>query len=182
YIRVYQSLLCKTGAGVGKAFLISLLNYKYITMEILPHIGFKNIKFGFSKTQVVDILGEPNIEETSNFEDGSSDISMVYNELGLTLVFSSEDDFRLSSVTFYTSEATLNGESFIGKNEEFLFENAKAKSIDELFLDEEFEDLNAKDYSSEKLGLAFWVQQGILDSITIFPEYDEKGEEIIWPD
>ncbi len=150
-------------------------------MEIKPHVGFKNIKFGQSTAQVIEVLGEPSSEDTSNFEDGSSDIAMVYNELGLTLVFSSEDEFRLSSVTFYTSDATLAGEHYIGKSEEYLLKTAKEKGIDDIFLDDDFEELEAKDYASEKLGLAFWVQQGILDSITIFPEYDAQGEEIIWP-
>ncbi|WP_417612065.1 hypothetical protein [Owenweeksia hongkongensis] len=151
-------------------------------MEIKPHVGFKDIKFGLSKSQIIEFLGEPDSEDTSNFEDGSSDIAMVYNELGVTLVFSSEDDFKLSSVTFYTSDATLMGEQFIGKSEEFLLETAKEKGIDDLFLDDDFEELEAKDYASEKLGLAFWVQQGVLDSITIFPEYDAQGEEILWPE
>lgn len=150
-------------------------------MEIKPLVGFKDIKFGLSKEQVIEALGEPHSEDTSNFEDGSSDVAMVYNELGVTLVFSSDDDFRLSSVTFYTSDATLFDEKFIGKSEEFLLENAESKGISDLTLDDDFEELEAKDYASEKLGLAFWVQQGVLDSITIFPEYDEQGEEIIWP-
>ena len=150
-------------------------------MEIKPHIGFKNIKFGFTVDQVIEILGEPNSEDTSNFEDGSSDVAMVYNELGVTLVYSSEDDFKLSSVTFYTADATLKGEHFIGKSEDYLLENAKEKGIDDIVLDDDFEELEAKDYASEKLGLTFWVQQGVLDSITIFPEYDSQGEEIIWP-
>lgn len=150
-------------------------------MEIKPHIGFKNIKFGFSKAQVIEALGEPDSEDTSNFEDGSSDIAMVYNELGVTLVFSSEDEFKLSSITFYTSDASLEGELLIGKSEEFLLETTKEKGMGKLFLDDDFEELEAKDYASEKLGLAFWVQQGVLDSITIFPEYDDQGEKIIWP-
>lgn len=150
-------------------------------MEIQPHIGFNDIKFGLTKAQIIENLGEPDGEETSNFEDGSSDLSMVYNELGITLVLSSEDDFKLSSITFYTSDATLSGEKFIGKNEDFLLENAESKGISDLMLDDDFEDLEVKDYASDKLGLAFWVQKGLVDSITIFPEYDEEGEEIIWP-
>jgi len=33
----------------------------------------------------------------------------------------------------------------------------------------------------ESKGLSFWIQDGFVESITLFPEYTEDGEGIVWP-
>jgi len=49
-----------------------------------------------------------------------------------------------------------------------------------VILDEDFEE-NGKCYVYTNKEITFWVSDGIVDSLTIFPEYNSTGEIPIWP-
>lgn len=150
--------------------------------EIIPHVGFDKVKLGQSLGQIEKLLGKPN-ERNKNYykEDSSNEVILKYHQVGANLVFSSDDNFRLSSITFYSKVFTLNGESLIGLNQSELILKFKTLFHD-LKLDDDFEELNVKDYSIDSIGISFWLDNGIVESVTLFPKYQDDNETIIWPD
>ncbi len=150
-------------------------------MEIKPHIGFGKVKFGQSEKEVTAILGKPSLREKNTAEDEPEDITLEYDEQGIDLLFSADDDYRLGSVTFYGREFSLNGVSFIGSKESELKAKAKKAGISDLELDDEFDEENPKNYVSESKGILFWIQDDILDAISILPAYADNGDDVIWP-
>ena len=149
-----------------------------MNIEIQPFVGFGQIKFGMTIDQVKLLLGEPTSSTKDKHEDGTDDVSLLYGEQGVELSFMSEDDYNLGLITCYAPSYTVDGTSYTGLSEADFLKNAK---FDDLVQDEEFAEPDSKDYNAESKGLSFWVQDGFVESITLFPEYSEDGEEIIWP-
>ncbi|PCJ67564.1 MAG: hypothetical protein COA58_00060 [Bacteroidetes bacterium] len=149
-----------------------------MNIEIIPFIGFNQTKFGQSLEQVKLLLGEPTDSTREKHEDGSEDVSLLYSELGVELTFMSEDDFRLGLISCYAPTYVLNGQSYAGMSEEEFLKTAK---FPDLKLEENLIDLKAKDYTIDSKGLSIWIQDGFVDSITMFPNHiDENTVE--WPE
>jgi hypothetical protein len=72
----------------------------------------------------------------------------------------------------------IDGTSYTGLSEADFLETAK---FEDLTQDEEFVEPDSKDYTVDSKGLSFWIQDGFVESITLFPEYTADGEEIVWP-
>ena len=66
-----------------------------MNIEIIPFVGFNQVKFGMSLEKIKELLGEPTETVREKHEDDSEDVSLMYGELGAELSFMSEDDFRL---------------------------------------------------------------------------------------
>ena len=92
-----------------------------------------------------------------------------------TLSFDSNENFMLSSINIASVGAILNGVNVIGISEEELKRN-----FSDVVLDDDFEE-NGKDFIISELEISFWVIDGFVDNITIFPEYDDTGNTAIWP-
>jgi hypothetical protein len=147
-----------------------------MNIEIIPFTGFNQIKFGQTLEQVKLLLGEPTENTKEKHEDGTEDISLLYGDIGVELSFMSEDDFRLGLMSCYAPTYTIDGQSYAGMSEEDLL---KISQFDDLKLAEDLTELKAKDYTIDSKGLSLWIQDGFVDSITLFPQYNE--EEIVWP-
>lgn len=109
------------------------------------------------------------------------DENWEYPELGLILSFLSDDDWLLGSITVESEEAELSGCVLIGMEEQIFLATAENAGIAPIELDDDFTELGCRDYVCDELDLSFWVSEGELVSITIFPQYDEAGEKPIWP-
>jgi hypothetical protein len=149
-----------------------------MNIDIIPFVGFGQIKFGQTVEEVKTLLGEPTSSTKEEHEDGTDDISLLYGELGVELSFMSEDDYKLGLMTCYAPTFAVDGTSYAGLSEDDFKSTAK---FDDLKQDDEFVELDSKDYTVDSKGLSFWVQDGFVESITLFPEYSEDGEEIVWP-
>ena len=149
-----------------------------MNIEIQPFVGFGQIKVGMTIDQVKLLLGEPTSSTKDKHEDGTDDVSLLYGEQGVELSFMSEDDYNLGLITCYAPSYTVDGTSYTGLSEADFLKTAK---FDDLVQDEEFAEPDSKDYTVESKGLSFWIQDGFVESITLFPEYSEDGEEIVWP-
>ena len=148
--------------------------------EIIPYVGFQQIKLGQTLGQIELLLGKSSEDSKEKFSDNSLDMILEYHHLGVDLTFSSDDDFLLGSMTFYSKDFSLKGESLIGLPEEAFLKKATTIFSD-LEIDSDFNDLNSKDYTSNLNGLSFWIENGIVESISIFPDYKEDNETPIWP-
>jgi len=148
--------------------------------EIIPYFGFDKIKFGLTLGQTELLLGKSSENNKESYSDNSSDIILKYHNLGFNLNFSSDNDFRLGTMTFYSKEFSLKGKKLIGlKETEFVMKSNLIFS--DLQLDDDFTELNSKDYTSNSNGISFWINSGIVESISIFPNYQEDNETPIWP-
>ena len=156
------------------------LSKDYIKTEIVPFVGFDRIKLGQTLGQTELLLGRPSEINKEIFPDDSLDMILEYHHIGVDLSFSTDDEFRLGTITFYSKDFLLKGIPLIGlEEEEFL---RKGRNIySDLKLDDNFTDIYAKDYSANSNGLTFWVQDGVVNNITIFPNYEADNNTPIWP-
>jgi|TARA_B110001450_G_scaffold208544_1_gene199241 hypothetical protein len=148
--------------------------------EIIPYVGFDKVKLGHTLGQIELLLGRATGKNKETYSDDSTTITLEYPNLGIDLDFSSDDDFRLGTMTFYSNEFVINGVNLIGLNEsEFIM---KSKMVfPDLELEDDFKELNSKDYVSNSNGISFWLDNSIVESITIFPDYQDDNETPIWP-
>lgn len=150
-------------------------------MEIKPHIGFGKIKFGLTEKQVIQLLGAPSHREVNAEAGEPDDVTLEYEKYGIDLTFAADDESKLGAITFYAKDYVLSGVSFIGVSEKELLSKAQKLGIKDLELDFDEDDLDAKNYSSDEQGLLFWILDGVVDSISILPEYEDNGDDVIWP-
>jgi len=148
---------------------------------IKPLTGIEGLSLGISKSDVIKILGEPDHRSTENLIDDSPDELWDYFKLGLELSFYSDHNALLGNITIESPHAELAGYHLIGLDEKELLETLKKAGIEPIVLEDDFEELGSRYYVCDRLGLSFWVQDGKVDSITIFPEYDESNEIPMWP-
>ena len=148
--------------------------------EIIPYFGFDKIKLGLTLGQIELVLGKPSQKDRETYDDNSIDMIFKYHNLGVDLTFSSDDNFRLGTITFYSNSFSLKGKKLIGlKEKEFVMKSNLIFS--DVELDHELKELNSKDYTSNSNGVSFWIDYGIVESISIFPDYQDDGETPIWP-
>ena len=149
---------------------------------IKPHIGIEGLFLGTSMSEVLDILGKPEKRSFRRFKDISCSSYWNYLKLGLSLTFSSDDDWLLGTINIDSENAKLAGYRFVGLDEKGLLKTVKKAGITPTVLEDDFKELASKDYACDRMGLTFWVQDGKVDSITIFPKYDESGDIPLWPE
>ena len=148
--------------------------------EIIPYFGFDKIKLGLTLGQIELLLGKASENNKETYSDNSIDMILNYHNLGVDLTFSSDDNFRLGTITFYSKDFSLKGKKLIGLNEKEFVKNSKL-ILSDIELEDDFQELNSKDYISNSNGISFWVDDGIVESISIFPDYKNDDETPIWP-
>lgn len=144
-------------------------------MKIIPLVGIDNIVFGSSRDEIKKLLGEPTTTIKHEWPDDTDTESWIYEALGLELNFGSDEDYRLTTITTSSPDATLDGVQPVGLAEEKLKELLPAVKLDDDF------DENGKDYFYPEKEISFWILNDKVFNLTLFPEYDENGEEAIWP-
>lgn len=144
-------------------------------MLIKPLIGIDNITLGSTKQIVFDLLGQPDSTSSDEWPDGTLCESWLYPELGLTLNFDSDNDYRLSTLNSFSKDVELEGLKLIGLNINSLLNNHPS-----IILDEDLGN-DIKDYIFPEKEISFWVVKNIIENITIFPEYDKLNDLPIWP-
>lgn len=152
-------------------------------INILPLVGIEGLHLGSTKEMVLETLGDPDNRSVTEYkEDNSQNEDWIYSKPGLELTFFSDDIGLLGAVSVWSPDSILKGRRMIGIPEENLLKVLKQIGIIPTVLQDEFKEVNAKDYVCDKFGLSFWVHNGKVTTITIIPEYDEQGEEPIWPE
>lgn len=153
-----------------------------LQIRIIPHVGINGLSLGIEKSAALNILGEPDGRSFRTYEeDGSSEEMWEYSKIGMDLTFSSDDNWLLGSISVESKDADLIGECFIGMGENEFLKKTREVGID-IEMEDDFAELGSKDYRCDKLDLSFWIQDGKLTSISIFPKYDESGNIPLWPE
>ncbi len=144
-------------------------------MEIKPLIGYGDFFLGMTKSEIHELLGSPNSEESEKWPDETQSVTWKYSTSELELTFSSEDDFRLTTITTFSIEAKLDGISPIGLSEEAL-----KKLFPKVLLDEDLDELG-KNYVYPDYEISFWLMDSVVENLTLYPKYGQDQETIIWP-
>lgn len=84
--------------------------------HIEPGNGLGQLLFGLKKSEVLDIIGEPDRKFKENFENEQNIQVWEYEELGLSLRFVGDDVLTLGSLSIISSFYEYNGVRLIGKD------------------------------------------------------------------
>jgi hypothetical protein len=103
-------------------------------MELKPGIGIGNIKFGMTRNQVKDVLGEPDLAY-NNDDDDEGDIVFDYKKRRLSLTFYKNYSYRFGYLRTINNDVNYNGSYIL--NEEI--ENVKKNVFGGIINDWEFE-------------------------------------------
>lgn len=79
--------------------------------EIIPYFGFDKIKLGLTLGQIELLLGKASENNKETYSDNSIDMILNYPNFGVDLTFSSDDNFRLGTITFYSKDLCIKGKT-----------------------------------------------------------------------
>ena len=144
-------------------------------MEISPHRGIDNILLGTRRTDITNLLGKPETAIRGHYEDDVESEIWTYRLLRLELAFDSDVDFRLARITTTHPDVHIAGFNPIGLAENFLM-----MKYPNLELQGDFEQ-SGKDYVDRATDLSFWLENGKVTNVTIYPEYDTIEQVPRWP-
>ena len=152
-------------------------------IEIRPFIGIGKSILGYSEDDIKNVLGDPTSinDEYYGQEEIEQNLNRIYvyeNHM-LDLTFSAEYKFKLSTITAHSPDSELFGFKLIGMEEETFLKIAGGLGYGVPEIGDDWEEY--RDYFLDSIGLSFWISDGIVENITIYPEYDESGNTIIWP-
>lgn len=153
-------------------------------IEIKAGIGLGELKFGMSREQVQQLLGEPEDKDTFVYEEeGNAEAeSWYYDSLDLSLEFDAEEAWRLVTIEINSTEHTLNNQSVVGLSKMQL----KHKLNDLDIQDWEHEELPLDEapthelLSSDQLGINFWFDEDAVTEVQWGPLFTNE-DTIIWP-
>ncbi len=144
-------------------------------MEISPHRGIDGILLGSTRRDIESLLGPPEKKFRGQFDDSVESEVWSYRLLRLELAFDSDVDFRLARITTTYPDVNVRGFNPIGLAENFLM--VRYPDL-ELQLDCGDE---GKDFIDRELDISYWVENNIVTSISIYPQYDDIEQVPRWP-
>jgi hypothetical protein len=135
--------------------------------KIKPKIGLGDIKFNSSVDEFINILGEPNEDETIEEENEKYKSRILhYDEYGLSASFDEESNWELTSIAVSEEEFHIDGHFFIGLSKvDFLYKINELNFGDfdnEVFLEDGY---TSTIYHFSNLHLTFWFENDELQEI-----------------
>lgn len=152
--------------------------------DIKPGEGLGEIKFGMTREQIKDILGQP--DDIDHYADSDLDEdeseSWHYDELELSLSFDEDADWKLVTIAVSSPNYEFRGKKLIGLGSDDLLEELNGLSLG---------DFDTEDWSSEEVPdhklisypdsqINFWLEDGELTEIQWGPLFMDE-ETIQWP-
>lgn len=148
-----------------------------MTKDIKIGVGLGDIKFGCSKEELIQLIGEPTEKDTYNAsgeEDGYLTESWHYDEQEFSVSFDEEDNWKLTTVAVSSTDFEINGKKIIGLSIDAALDQLKSENLG----DNELDDLS-DDNVSQKL-ISF-----IDSSLNLWFEDDQLSEiqwGVLWED
>lgn len=149
-----------------------------VSVEVLPFVGFGAVRLGMQEGPFREQLGVPD-EITREYE---GDVTLSYAQQGFQVTFYASDDSRLGSITFESERFVVQGNRVVGVSVERLVELGAQGVLPGIYLEQDWPELAFSNYDCDHLGLSFWVQNDVVESMTLYPRYDESGEHPIFPE
>lgn len=152
--------------------------------QIKPRIGLGSLKFGMLQEEVKSLLGLPNEIEIYKYTSDLSDCSenWYFEDLELSLSFSSEDDWKLDTISINSAYYSLWGSIEIGQSITNTQEILKGRGI----TDYNYEDWSNIESPDHKLievtdsDVNLWFDNGELSEIQWSPKFEDENT-IEWP-
>jgi len=141
--------------------------------EILSGKGLGIIKFGMTRNEVIDILGEPN-EKEKDFEATGKQVeteTFHYDSCEASFTFLRTLGWKLNSIAISSAECEFMGKKLIGLNEEELTIELANIGLEDL----EFEDVEQENEEDEEQVIIYSKQVS-----TWFWLIEDELTEIIW--
>lgn len=142
-------------------------------------IGIADIKFGMTKAEVEQILGQPDDKEQELYgEDEEAMLeSWHYDEKDLSMGFDEDEDWKLITIAVSDETYTLKGKKVIGLSIENMIDTLNSIGINDLELeeDEEISVLYADDQS-----MKVWLEDKTVTEIQWGPLFKDE-DTIAWP-
>ncbi|MEM7542663.1 MAG: hypothetical protein AAF384_13925 [Pseudomonadota bacterium] len=144
-------------------------------MQLIPHRGIDGILLGAERDTVVRELGKPEKSGREEWEDGVISETWVYRLMRLELSFDSDNDFLLSRITASHPHLAIQSFNPIGLEEGYLLQKYPHLDLEANL------GANGKQYIDRLLDLSYWLSKGKVESVTVFPQYDQASDQIAWP-
>ena len=148
--------------------------------DATPYFGIPPFVLGMTRDLVRAAAGQPDSIETSRDGEARAVDSWFYREAEIELEFDEAADARLESITASSAATTVNGVVVIDCAIADLETLAAKADITDLELSDDFGD-SGMCFQSEQHGLMFWAAKGKIVNVTLFPRFDDAGEEPQWP-
>ena len=131
--------------------------------------GLGDIIFGNSKEKIKHLLDEPGETDTFNAsgeEDGYLTEAWHYDDQEFSLSFDEEDNWKLTTISISSPEATFNGNQLIGKGMDEVLQFFDKEELGENELDDlSDEGTDQKLVSFLRASLNLWFEDGKLSEI-----------------
>ncbi len=147
--------------------------------DATPHLGIHPFTLGMSRDMARAAGGKPESVETTT-DEGRSIESWFYEGGSLELEFEASPQARVESITAWSADVTLNDVAIIDAEVGQLARLARQAEIPDLALTDDFGE-SGQCYQSEEAGLMVWAVKGKVVNFTIFPRFDDSGDEPQWP-
>lgn len=149
--------------------------------NILPGEGLGKIRFGISRAQLKELIGEPDEVDEYSYSDSDEELteSWHYDELDLSASFDEEYDWRLVTLSVSGPAYEFMGKKLIGLHRFKLIETLNELGIEDLA----FEDISSDEspdhqlIASDEAGINFWLEKDVLTEIQWSPLFIEDGDE-----
>ena len=144
-------------------------------MEIKPKIGIDNIKFGMTRKEVIEILGEP--DRVIIDPNDTNDVILEWTDRLLSLVFYLHHNDRFAYLKTKNSNLTYNRKKIINRNVDVV----KKEVFGNLVTEWEVEDFTSFIiYFNENLWITLDVEYRIINGFELGVTYKDD-EEYDWP-
>ena len=153
-------------------------------VEIKPGIGLGFLKFGMSREQVKELLGEPTFIDKYSHSDALNDAteSWEYDELYLSISFDEAENWKLMMFSVSSDFYELEEASLIGLNEKKLIDQLDEIDFGNVYVEDcsENDDEDLKVIEIDEKSINFWLTNGVLDEIQWSPLFIDD-DTIKWP-
>lgn len=155
-------------------------------IDIKIGTGLGDVKFGMTRDEVEAILGKPEFQEITSFEDEGEEFksdSWEYHGLRVDLSFEEAEDWKLVIISVSSDDYLLNEKQLIGSDMEELMSELTELNINDI----EVEDLSTDEnpdfvlVASEEHAINFWVSEDVTEEIQWGPHINEDNT-IAWPE
>ncbi|PZF72546.1 hypothetical protein [Taibaiella soli] len=150
--------------------------------EIRLGQGLGKLIFGMTRDQAKAILGAPSEKEKYSLSDDGDDTeAWHYDDLGLSLSFDQENEWKLTSIAVSSEDYKLEGEVLIGREMEEILDSISKKDWGEPEEDEEVAEESPEHrlLHIDEATLSLWFENGVLTELQWGPFYE--NESVKWP-
>lgn len=152
--------------------------------RIKPGYGLGYLKFGMTRKEVKELIGEPSFIDKyahSKLDDDFTE-SWEYDELFLSISFDEAEDWKLMMFSVTSDFYELEEVSLIGVNQLKLMNHLNELNLGEIYLEDcsETDDEDQKVIEIDEKSINFWVSKGNLDEIQWSPIFIDD-DTIKWP-